>query len=277
MISLRVKKKIQNTFLFLFASLSTVIAIIPLFSIIFEVVKNGIEAINLDFFIQLPGPVGEPIGGIANAIQGTLILVTLASVIGVPIGVITGIYLYEYGKEKKSTLISFSVDLLYDLPSIVVGIFVYIIVVSPMRSFSTLAGALALAIVMIPIIAKTTEESLTLVPPTISEAGIALGIPKWKNIVFIVLNSAKNGVLNGIVLAVARITGETAPLIMTCLGSNFWFSGIDKPINSLTLLIWRYAMQPYPSAVKKAWGAAFLLLLVALALNLLVKSGGERK
>jgi phosphate transport system permease protein len=275
MISLRIKKRIQNIFLFLFASLSTIIAIIPLFSIIFEVMKNGVEAINLSFFTQLPGPVGEPIGGIANAIQGTLILVTLASIIGVPIGIITGIYLYEYEKERKSVLISFSIDLLYNLPSIVVGIFVYIIVVSLTKSFSTLAGALALSIVMIPIIAKTTEESLKLVPPTISEAGIALGISRWKNVVFIVLNSARSGILNGVVLAIARITGETAPLIMTSLGSNFWFSGLDKPVNSLTLLIWRYAMQPYPSAVNKAWGAALLLLLVALTLNILVKSSGE--
>lgn len=275
MISLRIKKRIQNIFLFLFASLSTIIAIIPLFSIIFEVVKNGAEEINLSFFTQLPGPVGEPIGGIANAIQGTLILVTLASIIGIPIGIITGIYLYEYEKERKSVLISFSIDLLYNLPSIVVGIFVYIVVVSLTKSFSTLAGALALSIVMIPIIAKTTEESLKLVPPTISEAGIALGISRWKNVVFIVLNSARSGILNGVVLAIARITGETAPLIMTSLGSNFWFSGLDKPINSLTLLIWRYAMQPYPSAVNKAWGAALLLLLVALTLNILVKSSGE--
>jgi phosphate transport system permease protein len=274
--NLTFKKKIQNASIFLFASLSTIIAIIPLLSILFEVIKNGIKAINLDFFIQLPSSVGEPTGGVANAIQGSLILVTVASIIGIPIGVITGVYLYEYRKEKKSKIIDFCIDLLYNLPSIVIGIFVYIMLVVPMHSFSTLAGSLALAIVMIPIIAKTTKESLLLIDPTIPEAGIALGIPKWKNI-FIVLNSAKNGVVNGVILAIARITGETAPLIMTCLGSNFWFSGIDKPTNSLTLLIWRYAMQPYPSAVEKAWGAAFLLLVITLALNIFLKLSGERR
>lgn len=276
MISMRTKKKILDFILFVFALFSIIFAGIPLFSIVIEVIKNGIEALSLEFFTQLPGPVGEAVGGIANSIQGTLILVTLSSLIGIPVGVITGIYLYEYSNEKISHLISFSVDLLYEMPSVVVGIFVYLIVVLPMKTFSVIAGTIALSIIMIPIVAKTTRESLRLVPKEISEAGISLGISKWKNLVFIVLNTAKGGILNGILLAIARITGETAPLIMTSLGSSFWFFGFDKPINSLTLLIWRYAMQPYPYAVSKAWGAALILLLVALALNMIVKLGGTR-
>ena len=245
-----------------------VAALIPLGSILMEVVKNGAPALSIEFLTQPPGRVGSGDGGIGPAIQGTLIVVGLASLIGAPVGVLAGIYLSEFaGTGKFPYTIRFLNDVLTGLPSIIVGIVAFVAIVLSIGSFSVWAGAFALSIIMIPIVVRVTEETLKIVPNSIREAGYSLGIPKWKVALFIVLTSAKSGVLTGIVLSISRIAGETAPLIMTILGTSLFFTGFDKPSAALPLLIYRYASQPYLSAHEFAWGAALVLILMVLAMS----------
>jgi phosphate transport system permease protein len=239
-------------------------AIIPLGSILVEVVKNGVGALSLEFLTQPPGAIGSGRGGI----QGTLIVIALASLIGAPVGVLAGIYLSEIaGSGKFPYAVRFLNDVLTGLPSIVVGIVAFVVVVLTIGSFSVWAGAFALSIIMIPIVVRVTEETLKIVPNSIREAGYSLGIPKWKVVVFIVLTSAKSGVLTGIVLALSRIAGETAPLIMTILGTSLFFTGFTDPVDALPLRIWRLASQPYESAHEFGWGAALILILLVLAMS----------
>ena len=243
-------------------------AIIPLGSILVEVVKNGVGALSLEFLTQPPGAIGSGRGGIGPAIQGTLIVIALASLIGAPVGVLAGIYLSEFaGSGKFPYAVRFLNDVLTGLPSIVVGIVAFVVVVLTIGSFSVWAGAFALSIIMIPIVVRVTEETLKIVPNSIREAGYSLGIPKWKVVVFIVLTSAKSGVLTGIVLALSRIAGETAPLIMTILGTSLFFTGFTDPVDALPLRIWRLASQPYESAHEFGWGAALILILLVLAMS----------
>ena len=248
-----------------------VIAIIPLGSILLSVIVNGAPAISLEFLTQTPGAIGQAGGGIANAIQGTLILICLTSVIGVPLGVISGIYLSEFGDNKYGRLIRFFNDVLTGFPSIVVGILAYLLVVSALGSFSVIAAAAALSIIMLPIITRTTEESLRLVPNSIREASIALGISRWRTIVNVVLSTGRSGMITGILLSIARIAGETAPLIMTILGSQWFFSGLNQPMDALPLRIWRLALLPYDYSHQQGWGAALILILIVLTLNVAVR------
>ncbi len=243
-------------------------AIIPLGSILIEVVKNGSGALNLEFLTQPPGAIGSGSGGIGPAIQGTLIVIALASLIGAPAGVLAGIYLSEFaGSGRFPYAIRFLNDVLTGLPSIVVGIVGFVVIVLTIGSFSVWAGAFALSIIMVPIVVRVTEETLKLVPNSIREAGYSLGIPKWKVVMFIVLTSAKSGVLTGIVLALSRISGETAPLIMTILGTSLFFTGFADPVDALPLRIWRLASQPYESAHSFGWGAALILIILVLAMS----------
>jgi phosphate transport system permease protein len=243
-------------------------AIIPLGSILVEVVKNGAGALSLEFLTQPPGAIGSGRGGIGPAIQGTLIVIALASLIGAPIGVLAGIYLSEFaGSGKFPYAVRFLNDVLTGLPSIVVGIVGFVVIVLTIGSFSVWAGAFALSIIMVPIVVRVTEETLKIVPNSIREAGYSLGIPKWKVVMFIVLTSAKSGVLTGIVLALSRIAGETAPLIMTILGTSLFFTGFTDPVDALPLRIWRLASQPYESAHEFGWGAALILILLVLVMN----------
>jgi phosphate transport system permease protein len=236
-------------------------AIIPLGSILVEVVKNGAGALSLEFLTQPPGAIGP-------AIQGTLIVIALASLIGAPVGVLAGIYLSEFaGSGKFPYAVRFLNDVLTGLPSIVVGIVGFVVIVLTIGSFSVWAGAFALSIIMVPIVVRVTEETLKIVPNSIREAGYSLGIPKWKVVMFIVLTSAKSGVLTGIVLALSRIAGETAPLIMTILGTSLFFTGFTDPVDALPLRIWRLASQPYESAHEFGWGAALILILLVLVMN----------
>ena len=263
------KRLFVNKLVTIFTVVCVVAAIVPLCSILLEVVKNGISAISFEFLTQPQGSIGSGSGGIAPAIQGTIIVVGLASLIAAPIGVLTGIYLSEFAKEGTFPyLVRFFNDVLTGLPSIVIGIVGYVLIVLALGSFSVLAGSLSLSIIMIPIVVRVTEETLKIVPHSLREAGYSLGLSKAKITLFIVLPAAKNGILTGIVIAISRIAGETAPLIMTILGTSLFFSGITGPVDALPLRIWRLASQPYESAHAFGWGSALVLILMILALSL---------
>ena len=248
-----------------------IIAIIPLGSILVEVFKNGAAAINIEFLTEVPGAIGTGEGGIGPAIQGTLITIGLSSLIGVPIGVMSGIYLSEFGDNKLAKTIRFFNDVFMEFPSIILGIFAFLVIVLVLGHFSVWAGAFALSLIMFPIVARTTEESLKMVPVTYREAGTALGLKKWVVTTRIVITAAKSGMITGILLSVSRIGGETAPLIMTILGSSQFFSDFDTPMDALPLRIWRLSLLPYDSAQMQGWGAALVLILIILAINVGVR------
>lgn len=274
------KKRVYvNKILTVISIACVILAIIPLGSILFEVVKNGVSAISFEFLVKPPGSIGSGKGGIGPAIQGTLIVVGLASVMAVPVGVLTGIYLSEYAKSnsKFAFAVRFFNDVLTGLPSIIVGIVGYITIVLTIGSFSVIAGAFSLSLIMIPILSRITEETLKVIPNSIREAAHSLGIPKWKITLFIVLKTAMSGVITGIVLSVARIAGETAPLIMTILGTSLFFSSLTGPVDALPLRIWRLASQPYESAHAQGWGAALILIMIVLTLNVVLRLLSQRK
>ena len=248
-----------------------VIAIIPLGSILVEVFKNGAAALSYEFLTAVPGSIGSGDGGIGPAIQGTLIVIGLSSLIGVPIGVMSGIFLSEYGDNKLARTIRFFNDVFMEFPSIVMGIFAFLLIVLILGHFSVWAGAFALSLIMFPIVARTTEESLKMVPVTYREAGTALGLKKWVITLRIVISAAKSGMITGILLSVSRIGGETAPLIMTILGSSQFFSSMDVPMDALPLRIWRLSLLPYDSAQLQGWGAALVLIIIILGINLAVR------
>jgi len=248
-----------------------IIAIIPLGSILIEVFKNGLTAISIEFLTETPGSAGSGEGGIGPAIQGTLIIIGLSSIIGVPIGVMSGVFLSEYGDNALARFIRFFNDVFMEFPSIILGIFAFLIIVLVLGHFSVWAGAFALSLIMFPIVARTTEESLKMVPMTYREAGTALGLKKWVITFRIVISAAKSGMITGILLSVSRIGGETAPLIMTILGSSQFFSSMDTPMDALPLRIWRLSLLPYDSAQLQGWGAALVLIMIILGINLGVR------
>jgi phosphate ABC transporter phosphate-binding protein/phosphate ABC transporter permease protein PstC/phosphate ABC transporter permease subunit PstA len=277
------RRKLTNHTVTICALACVVAAIIPLGSILIEVVKNGAAAISVEFITQPPGSIGSGEGGIGPAIQGTLVVIGLASLIGAPVGVMAGIYLSEYAGSTKGNIsrfahaVRFFNDVLTGVPSIVIGIVGYITIVLATGSFSVWAGAFALSIIMIPVVVRVTEETLKIVPDTIREAAYSLGIPRWKTALFIVVPTAKSGVLTGVILAVSRITGETAPLIMTILGTSLFFTGFMGPVDALPLRIWRLASQPYESAHSFGWGAALILILMVLSLNVALRLLAKQK
>jgi phosphate transport system permease protein len=266
------KRKIVNRVFTGVTIVCVMLAMIPLGSILFEVVKNGISAISIEFLTQPQGSIIRGGGGVGPAIQGTLLTVGYASLIGVPIGILAGVYLSEYaGNSKFAYTVRFFNSVMTGMPSIVIGIVGYIVLVITIGSFNITAGAVALSIIMIPIVVAVTEETLKLVPNSVREAAHSLGIPKWKVTLFITLRSAKNGVLTGIVLAVSRVAGETAPLIMTILGTSLFFQGFISPVDALPLRIWRFASQPYEHAHSFGWGAALVLIIMILSLSVLLR------
>ena len=276
------RRKLIDKMVSIFSIACVLAAIIPLGSILLEVIKNGASAISIQLLTQTPGAIGatlEDSGGIAPAIQGTLIVVGLASAIGVPIGILAGIYLSEFapGNGLFPSAVRLFSDVLTGLPSVVIGIVGYITIVLTIGSFSVLAGAFSLSIIMIPIVVRITEETLKVVPNSIREAGYSLGISRWKITIFVVLKSAKSGVLTGIVLAISRIAGETAPLIMTILGTSLFFTSFNKPIDALPLRIWRLASQPYDTAHSQGWGAALLLIIIVLIASVVLRLIVQRK
>jgi phosphate transport system permease protein len=272
------KAKVIDRIVTIFAIICVILAVIPLTSILIEVVKNGIMAINWDFLTGRPSAIGRPGGGIGPAIQGTLIVVGLATMIGAPIGILTGIYLSEFaGNGLFPSGVRFFNEVMTGLPSVVMGIVGYILIVISLGSFSAWAGAFSLSIIMIPIVSRVTEETIKIVPNSIREAGHALGIPKWKVTLFITFKSAVSGILTGVVLAIARIAGETAPLIMTILGTSLFFSNFNSPVDALPLRIWRLSSQPYTSAHEQAWGAALILIMMVLVLSVALRLLAQRR
>jgi phosphate transport system permease protein len=269
-------RKIIDRSMRIFAYLALTVALIPLFSIIGEVILKGASSVNINFFTQPSPTVGEAGGGAANAIQGTLITVGLSSLIGVPIGLISGIFLSEYGEAKISSPIRFFNDVLSGFPSIVVGIFGYVLIVRAI-GFSVTAAAFALAIIMIPIVTRTTEEAMKLVPATVREAAIALGVPRWRTIVTVVLSGAKKGIATGILLAVARIAGESAPVLVTMGYWRWWFAGLNQPVANLTLNIYIFAISPFENWQALAWGSALVLVILILGINIIVRAATKEK
>lgn len=253
------------------------VAITPLASLLGYVVVQGAPALNWAFFTHLPAPVGEPGGGMANAILGTLTLIGLASCVGVPVGILGGLFLAEAGDGRLGWWIRFTADVLNGLPSIVIGVFVYALVVVPMHRFSALAGGLALGVMMIPLVVRTTEEMVRLVPSSLREASLALGIRWWITSLRIVLRTATAGVITGIMLAVARIGGETAPLLFTAFNNQFWQTGLDQPISSLTVQLFTYSIAPYDDWHRQAWAAALVLMAITLLLNIAARTAARQR
>ncbi len=250
--------------------LLSLIAILPLFFILYQVTIKGISAINLEFFTHLPPAPGEKGGGIINSIVGTMLLLGISSAIAIPIGVTAGIYIAEFN-NKLSEFIRITANILQGLPSIVVGIIAYIWIVKPMGKFSAFSGGIALAIMMIPIIIKSTEETIKLIPFSLKEASYSLGVNYTKTILKVILPTSFGGIISGIIIAISRVAGETAPLLFTAFGNPYLSFNPAKPVDSLPLLIFNYAMSPYEQWHKIAWGASFVLIVFILLLNLIVK------
>lgn len=241
-------------------ALSALLVVLPLFLIFFDLLWKGARELRWTLLTDLPHPVGEPGGGIANGILGTLTIAGLAMAGGIPLAVMSGIYLAEYGRGKFASIVRFAVDMLAGVPSIIMGIFGYVLWVLPMKRFSAWAGAAALAMIFIPVVVRTTEEMLRTVPQSVREAALALGIERWKTTLFITVRTATAGIVTGILLAMARIVGETAPLLFTALGNQFWQSGLDQPIAAVPLQVFSYAISPYDDWHDKAWAGAVVLI-----------------
>jgi len=241
-------------------ALSALLVVLPLFLIFSDLLWRGARELKWTLLTDLPRPVGEPGGGIANGILGTLTIVGLAMAGGIPLAVMSGIYLAEYGRGKFAATVRFAVDMLAGVPSIIMGIFGYVLWVLPMKRFSAWAGAAALAMIFIPVVVRTTEEMLRTVPQSVREAALALGIERWKTTLFITVRTATAGIVTGILLAMARIVGETAPLLFTALGNQFWQSGLDQPIAAVPLQIFSYAISPYEDWHDKSWAGAVVLI-----------------
>jgi phosphate transport system permease protein len=270
-VNYRLYRKIKNQLFFLVILLSAVAVLTPLFMVLKYVTVEGWSSLNLSFFTELPKPVGEVGGGMMHAIIGTIYIVLLGALIAVPIGVTCGVYLSEFGKSKLSKTLKLTIDLMSGIPSIVIGIFAYLMVVVPLKSFSALAGGVALSIIMLPIIVKTSEEILKLVPVHIREAGLALGLPRWKVILFIVLKGSISSLLTGIILAISRAAGETAPLLFTAFGNMYLSYEIHKPMATLPVQIYTYAISPFKDWQRQAWAGAFVLMVLILTMNLFAR------
>ena len=261
-------RKCKSGFASTLTVLCAIIVVSPLALILFHLLREGLGALNWNFFTHLPKPVGETGGGMANAIVGTLILLALALVIGAPIGVLGGLFLAEHGNERvKFWIMGFAADILNGVPSIVWGMAAYALAVVPFKSFSAYSGGLALGFIMIPLVLRTTEEMILLVPHTYREAALALGIPEWKVTLHIVLGMARKGVITGVLLALGRVAGETAPLLFTAFGNRFWSHRLSEPIAALPLQIFNYAISPYDDWHRQAWAGALVLVFMTFCLS----------
>ncbi len=264
-----VRRKIMDWVIKGISSFSALIGIAALVWIIFEVLKRGAAAINWSFFVKLPSPPGIEGGGLSNAILGTLIMTLMATAIGVPLGMLAGVYLSEYGKHNRfGQLVQFSTNVMMGIPSIIVGLFVYTILVIPVGHFSGYAGAVALAIIMLPVVGRTTEDMLNLVPNALRESALALGSPRWKVTFSVVFRAAKTGLITGSMLGIARVSGETAPLLFTALNSPYWPKSLNEPTSNLTVTIFNYAMSPYSNWQQIAWGASLLIMFGVLLVTI---------
>jgi phosphate transport system permease protein len=253
------------------------LVVVPLGLVFYHLLRNGAGAVDWDFFTHTPAPVGEPGGGMAHAIVGTATLLAIASAVGIPVGVLGALYLSEYASLRVSWWLRFAADVLNGVPSIIWGIVVYGLMVLPMKGFSALAGGVALGLMMIPLVMRTAEEVLLLVPNGYREAAAALGIARWRITVSIVLRTAFKGIVTGVLLAVARVAGETAPLLFTAFGNPYWSQALDEPIAALPLQIFTYAISPYEEWHRQAWAGALVLVLFVSLLNGTVRLLTSRK
>ncbi len=265
-------RQMVNTLMFATTGLFTLLSLSFLFYILGYIAFHGFSSLNFDFITKLPKPVGETGGGIANSIAGSLRVVGLASLIGIPIGVLGAVYLSEYGDNKIGFVIRYCADVVNGIPSIVIGIFAYALVVLPMKGFSALSGGIALSIIMIPLVLRNAEEFIRLVPNSIREAALALGVPQWKVILRVVLPTASRGIMTGAILSISRVAGETAPLLFTAFGNRYWSDGWLHPIATLPLTIFSYAISPYEDWHHQAWAAALILMLVVLIGNIIART-----
>jgi phosphate transport system permease protein len=264
-------RKIKSAMASTIAFVSAILVIAPLGLVFFYLLVNGAGSVNWDFFTKLPAPVGEAGGGMANAIVGSLELLALAGVIGIPVGVLGGVHLAEYGSARVNSILRFLADVLNGVPSITWGVVVYGLVVLRFKGFSAYAGGLALGLIMIPLILRTTEEVVLLVPNGYREAALALGVSRWKTIVHIVMKTASKGIITGILLALARVGGETAPLLFTAFGNRFWNHSLSQPIAALPLQIFTYAISPYDDWHRQAWAGALILVTGVFCVNVIVR------
>jgi phosphate transport system permease protein len=265
-----IRRRVTSNLMTAFCAASILIALVPLAMILFFVVVKGAGALNWAFFTELPKPVGETGGGMRNAIAGTLMMCGLGAVFAIPVGVMSGVYIVE-SRARFAPLVRFAADALNGVPSIVIGVFIYVLTVVPFKHFSALAGGLALGVMMIPLITRTTEELLRLVPISLREGALALGATKSRAIFTVVLPAALPGIITGIVLALARIAGETAPLLFTALGSPYWSTDLTQPMASMTVVIYTYAASPYDDWHRQAWAGAFVLVAIVLVCSILVR------
>jgi phosphate transport system permease protein len=265
------RRKLLNSTMTALTALCAAFAVGSLFFILGYILFDGIRALNIGFLLNSFKPIGEPDSGIASDIVGSVILISVGSLIGMPIGILAAVFLSEFGSNKFGTFLRFLIDTLTGTPSIIVGVFVWTVMVHPMGHFSALSGAVALGIMMMPIVARTTEEMIRLVPHSLREAGLALGAPKWRVTLGVVLRTAASGVATGAMLAIARIAGETAPLLFTALGLNFLSTDLMRPMGSLTVRIFYYAGSPYEEWHNMAWAATLVLVTMILILNIAVK------
>jgi phosphate transport system permease protein len=254
------RRRLSNWIALGLITVAALIVTVPLFLILGTVLVRGVGTFNWAFLTQIPKPIGEEGGGMGNAILGSVLLLSFASLIGVPLGIGAGIFLAEYGRNKFGNVVRFTADVLNGVPSVVIGMTAWALVVVPQGHFSLLSGSVALGIMMIPVISRTTEEVLLLVPQSIREAALGLGIPKWRTIISVVLRSASAGIVTSVMLAFARIAGESAPLMFTAFGNEFWSSNPNQPVAALPLQIYKYAIQPYEQAHAQAWTAALVLI-----------------
>lgn len=273
-VALRKAKNMLMTALMVAATLSV---LVPLVFIFVHIVKMGLSSVNFDFFAHIPKPTGETGGGMANGMVGSMVMIAMASALGLPIGIFGAIYLAEYGGSRISTVIRFAADVLSGIPSIITGMVAYTLLVVPMKGFSALAGAVALAMIMIPIVLRTTEEQLKMVPGTLREASLALGVPLWRTSLKVTLRSAMTGVMTGILLSVARVAGETAPLLFTALGNQFWSRKLTEPMAAMPLQIFNFAISPYEDWHRLAWAGALVLVTVMFSLSLAARYFGRSR
>jgi phosphate transport system permease protein len=270
------RRRLLSSLFVAFCACAVLLALVPLAFILFFVISQGVRALNVEFFTHMPTPVGEAGGGMANSIVGTLILIGLAAVMSVPIGVVSGIYMSEYAGTRFAAALRFAADTLNGVPSIVIGMFAYGVAVLPFRQFSALAGGFALGVMMIPIIARTTEELLLLVPGSLREGALALGATRARAVFSVVVAAALPGIVTGVVLALARIAGETAPLLFTAFNNRFFTTRLNQPISSLTVQVYTYALSPYEDWHRQAWAGALVLVSIVLLCSLAARFATHR-
>jgi len=270
------RRRVINVVMLGLTGVAALIAVVPLLFIFFYLLRAGFSALNLNFLTQIPAPVGETGGGVGNGLLGTVLLVLFAGLLGLPVAIGAGVYLAEAGDSRLGTLVRFTADVMNGIPSIVIGIFVWAWVVVTMGHFSALAGAVALALMLLPMVTRTTEEMIRLVPRELREGALALGFTRWRTTLGVVLPAARSGILTGVLVSLARIAGETAPLLFTAFGNPFWEWRPDRPISALPLQIFQYAISPYEEWHRQAWAASLVLiglvLVVSLSARFLIRS-----